>query len=60
MKYRLEVSMDDAAMADAPCSEIARILREAATRADRGEIAYGPIMDINGNSIGGAQVIKDE
>lgn len=55
LRFRLELEASNAAFDDAPASEIARILRDAADRIERdGEGAFGPapLFDANGNKVG--------
>ena len=50
--FNLSITTDNAAFDDDNLSiEIARIMREVATRIERGEY-YGSVRDINGNRIG--------
>lgn len=54
MNYRLEMRTDNAAFGESVLergAEIARILRDAADRAERGSIG-GTIRDANGNTVG--------
>lgn len=59
MKYRLEITCDNAAFSDdfgistySAYPEVARILRSAAAAINRGEDAV--LLDINGNTVGTA------
>ena len=52
---RLSLETDNAAFADLPATECARILREIATRLDGlygGRFYAGHVCDLNGNRIG--------
>lgn len=54
MRVTITFSCDGAAF-DEPATEIARILREIAKRAERGDDAPAPglsVFDINGNRVG--------
>jgi hypothetical protein len=59
MKLRIEIKMDNAAFCDEDGNyqsyELARILRKLADRAD--ELDNLPIMDINGNRCGHAEIV---
>lgn len=61
MRFRLEFSMENAAFADAPGSEICRILRNVEARVmvqGAGSLMPGwPVFDRNGNKIGTAKVV---
>ena len=56
MKYVLEVNLDNAAFDPDPGIELARILREAADRAEGYDFLHErtrfPLRDINGNKVG--------
>jgi len=55
MRFTITFTCDGAAFDDAPATEIARILREVAKRAERGDDAPAPglsILDLNGNRVG--------
>jgi hypothetical protein len=49
---RLQFDTRNAAFDDAPATEIGRILRDIASKVERGESFGGKIMDANGNAIG--------
>jgi hypothetical protein len=51
MKLKLEVQCDNAAFGDAFEVELARILRVAADRIERGA-DRGNLLDVNGNTVG--------
>lgn len=51
MKFTLEINSDNAAFADDPAGEIARILRAVAQTVERGR-EEGPAVDVNGNRVG--------
>lgn len=50
--FELEFKTDNAAFADFPATECARILRDIANKLERGESDGGPIRDANGNTVG--------
>lgn len=53
MKFSIKIDSDNAAFADDPMAEIARILRETADRIDNGTVySSHPVGDINGNMVG--------
>lgn len=56
MTFRLQFKTDNAAFADNPCEEAARILREVAGRLEshamNGGYPYGIARDLNGNRVG--------
>ena len=66
MKCTLKIAMDNAAFSDAPGRELARILRDAADRAedlcDASQVRHGPwevpLRDYNGNRVGDMVVRK--
>lgn len=51
MKTTITVHMDNAAFADVPASELARILRNLATEIEDG-CTEKPLRDFNGNRVG--------
>ncbi|AZO29366.1 hypothetical protein [Mesorhizobium sp. M1B.F.Ca.ET.045.04.1.1] len=57
-EFSLEIKMDNAAFADDPGGEVARILRDIADKVTRGdgftigEATGTPIRDVNGNRVG--------
>ncbi len=51
MKFRLEIESGNAAFADSPEIELARLLRLTADRLEFGDRA-GALIDINGNRVG--------
>ena len=51
MKFGLKISSENAAFADNPEYETARLLRQTADRLENG-IPGGMLMDINGNRVG--------
>lgn len=53
MNLTLSIKCDNAAFADDPGAEVARILREAASRFERGDREV-VLSDCNGNKVGGA------
>lgn len=52
MRFRLNVESENAAMVDDAAGEVARMLREVATRVEDGAEA-GALLDSNGNRVGG-------
>lgn len=58
MEFTLHIKCDSAAFEDNPGREIARILRNAARRAENGE-DFGQLLDANGNVVGEME-LKDE
>jgi hypothetical protein len=54
LKFRLEITCDNAAFDDAIGTELGRILRDLATRIEDGEATrlYQNVRDINGNPCG--------
>jgi hypothetical protein len=51
MTFQVKIECDNAAFTDNACEEIARILREIATKLDGGRDG-GFCMDYNGNRVG--------
>jgi hypothetical protein len=58
MKLIVNIDMDNAAFADCPATEAARILRRIAKKMEEGEDG-GKVMDVNGNSVGNWEVGKE-
>ena len=54
--FELRISLEDAALHDAPRPELARMLRDVADRIARGESGKLTVLDINGNTVGRAVV----
>jgi hypothetical protein len=56
MKIRIEIATDNAAFADAPSTEVARILRKLADQYEQNmAIDFGvTLFDVNGNRVGEA------
>ena len=54
MEFKLNIRTDNAAFADCPGSEVARILREIADKIDFKELPHfmQTIRDCNGNDVG--------
>ena len=53
MTFTLTINADSGAFFDeSPNAEVARILRELATKLSAGYSDYGVIFDINGNRVG--------
>ena len=52
--FRLEIKTANAAFDPDPCGEIARLLRDAADRIERGFLGgtLDPLIDVNGNRVG--------
>lgn len=50
-RFKLWITMENAAFEDEPMTEVCRILRDVARRIEAGEID-GSIRDINGNRVG--------
>jgi len=51
--FRLHVLMDSAAFDDAPATELARVLRQAAGLIAEGQTDPTALRDRNGNTVGG-------
>lgn len=63
LQFRLYITAENVAFEDAPEHEIARILRDTATRLEEGEgfDTYRNLLDLNGNVVGTAALkYKDE
>lgn len=58
MRFTMEIDCDNAAFADRPELEVARILADAADRLLKGRLA-GPCMDANGNRVGSWRLAED-
>ena len=56
MKFTVEIECDNAAFADEPYEELARILRELADDIEESCSASHPLRDINGNRVGHSAV----
>lgn len=53
MTFKIIINMDNDAFWEEPMTEIARILRQAADKAeDRGLVGSGLVRDVNGNTVG--------
>lgn len=55
MRFKLEIECDNGAFRYRPASEIARLLRDVATRVSRdgeGALDVGKVRDTNGNTVG--------
>lgn len=53
MTFKVIINMDNEAFAEEPMTEIARILRQVADKAeDRGLTGSGLVRDMNGNTVG--------
>lgn len=52
MKAKIEIQMDNAALADCPATELARILAELAEDLRHGGVGRTSLRDINGNRVG--------
>jgi hypothetical protein len=52
MWFSINIQVDGAAFEGDPSPELARILREMATRFENGEGAQLVILDVNGNTVG--------
>src|SRR5690606_4532157 len=59
-RITLTIETGNAAFDDAPASEIARILRAAADRLERGDCFDFPLRDINGNTCGRLVIEGDD
>lgn len=55
MKATIKIQMDNAAFDEFPASELGRILREVAERAEDGDTERN-LFDINGNKVGRFEV----
>lgn len=57
-RLTLHITTGNDAFVDSPTGEIARILRNYARALERGTIdpGYTPLMDLNGNHVGEAQI----
>ncbi len=59
MKFKLEIDCDNAAFfggVEGDASEVARILRDAATKVERLRRKF-PLSDVNGNHVGVARFV---
>lgn len=56
MKLQINIEIGNAAFDDAPMSEVARILRDYATRIENDGDPCRTLHDINGNSVGTAEL----
>jgi len=61
MKLKIEICMDNDAFTGPAGVELARILRRFADHVDRSYPMLGeePLMDLNGNTVGKAEVVED-
>jgi len=50
-RFKLTLKLGNEAFSDDPSYEVARILREAAKRVERGD-TESVLMDVNGNKVG--------
>ena len=57
---KLFIETDNAAFADQPATELARILRALADRIERDPESYIPLRDINGNKVGECRISEGE
>lgn len=57
--FGMELETSNAAFAGYPFDEVARILREVATRVEDGE-RRGVLRDINGNLVGSFNLTEEE
>ena len=57
MTLKIEIDTDNAAFEDAIASETGRILRKLARDMERGVLPPIPLIDINRNKVGVAEVI---
>jgi hypothetical protein len=55
-KITIEIETGNAAFDDAPATEIARILRNAAERIEGGDVDGFPLYDLNGNKCGALHI----
>lgn len=61
LRFKLQIACDNAAFEDDRATELARILRDLASRLERGEKLEGPgciVRDINGNFVGTATIAR--
>ena len=61
MRLKLSIRMDNAAFGEMSGSEVARILRKLAADYEGRDLLHGEtstLRDVNGNTVGVAQVIK--
>lgn len=56
--FTLEIDTGNAAFADAPATEIARILREVARTLEDGGYTAKLLHDVNGNCVGSWRVVE--
>jgi hypothetical protein len=62
MKFNLTINCDNAAFDDKPQEEVARILRELASKLCGYDLSYmncGPLRDNNGNRVGEWEYVPD-
>lgn len=57
---KLFIETDNAAFADEPATELARILRRLAERIERDPASYIVLRDVNGNRVGECQISESE
>ena len=55
MKFVLEIKCDNAAFADWPENEVARILRELSKKLEEDGLPFATLYDYNGNNVGFAE-----
>lgn len=60
-RWTLYLDTDGAAFRPDPGREVARILRQLALRAESsGRLPEGTTLDVNGNTVGGATVLRED
>lgn len=57
---KLFIETENAAFEDEPATEIARILRDAASRIENSAPRYMTMRDINGNRVGECEITNDD
>ena len=52
---RIKINLGNAAFADAPATELGRVLRDAAQQIEYGTLPPFSLRDINGNTVGSVE-----
>ena len=59
MKFKLELTCDNASFDPPPSWEIKRLLSKAACLVDCGQ-TEGPLLDLNGNRVGSFELVEED